>query len=181
MLRRSSQPRRRLTSKRSTSPSASSMSLSTLISGSRLEFATLVLVGESRASYRSSSISPFAMWPSTKSRADRFLFYFLLARNGTGKSTLLSALRDGLIPGLPPTVRILLVSQTEEDSSPDLKNNAVNSSATMSVLEKVIASDRPRARAMREFESVFCSSPDSTYCETDHNPLSFARSPDQGG
>lgn len=73
---------------------------------------------------------------------------FTLPRNGSGKSTLLIALRDSLIPGFPPSVRVLLVSQTEEDSSSDLKEGETSGT----VLEKVIATDKKRMRAVREFE-----------------------------
>ncbi|KAL7414181.1 P-loop containing nucleoside triphosphate hydrolase protein [Mrakia frigida] len=75
--------------------------------------------------------------------------YGFLGRNGSGKSTLLLALRDSLIPGFPPSVRVLLVSQTEEDSSPDLKDGGGGT-----VLEKVIATDRKRVRAVREFDAL---------------------------
>lgn len=40
--------------------------------------------------------------------------YALLGRNGAGKSTLLTALADKLIPGISPSLNILLLSQVEE-------------------------------------------------------------------
>jgi ATP-binding cassette subfamily F protein 3 len=68
-------------------------------------------------------------------------------RNGSGKSTLLLALRDGLIPGLPANVRFELVSQTEADSTSE-------ESKTISALQKVVNSDRTRARALKDFDGA---------------------------
>jgi ATP-binding cassette subfamily F protein 3 len=45
--------------------------------------------------------------------------YVLVGRNGTGKSTLLKAMGDGLIPGIPWSTRILLLGQTREDDVDD--------------------------------------------------------------
>jgi len=75
------------------------------------------------------------------------------ARNGTGKSTLFLALRDNLIPGFPPSVRVLLVSQTESDSA-SVSGGTVDDVALdeISVMDKVISSDRVRAKAMDDFE-----------------------------
>ena len=76
-----------------------------------------------------------------------------LTRNGTGKSTLFLALRDNLIPGFPPSVRVLLVSQTESDSA-SVSGGAVDDITLdeISVMDKVISSDRVRAKAMADFE-----------------------------
>jgi ATP-binding cassette subfamily F protein 3 len=78
-----------------------------------------------------------------------------LVRNGTGKSTLFFALRDDLIPGFPPSVRVLLVSQTESDTA-SVSGGTVDDVALdeLSVLDKVISSDRVRAKAMGDLEGV---------------------------
>ncbi|KZO96211.1 P-loop containing nucleoside triphosphate hydrolase protein [Calocera viscosa TUFC12733] len=68
--------------------------------------------------------------------------YGLLGRNGTGKSTLFTALREGLIPGLPSNVRIVLVSQTLADSFGEERDAEKNDKAT--VLE----------RALEQFEEL---------------------------
>ena len=77
----------------------------------------------------------------------------MFTRNGTGKSTLFLALRDNLIPGFPPSVRVLLVSQTESDSA-SISGGNVDDVALdeISVMDKVISSDRVRAKAMDDFE-----------------------------
>ena len=81
--------------------------------------------------------------------------YENLERNGTGKSTLFLALRDNLIPGFPPSVRVLLVSQTESDTA-SVTGGSVDDAALdeISVLDKVISSDRVRAKAMADFEGA---------------------------
>ncbi|KZO96205.1 P-loop containing nucleoside triphosphate hydrolase protein [Calocera viscosa TUFC12733] len=78
--------------------------------------------------------------------------YGLLGRNGTGKSTLFTALREGLIPGLPSNVRIVLVSQTLADSFGEEGDAEKNDKAT--VLERVIAMDRVRTKALKQFEGA---------------------------
>lgn len=90
---------------------------------------------------------------------DSFIFkvenvtYEKFARNGTGKSTLFLALRDNLIPGFPQSVRVLLVSQTESDSA-SVSGGTVDDVALdeISVMDKVISSDRVRAKAMDDVE-----------------------------
>jgi len=63
-------------------------------------------------------------------------------------------LRDNLIPGFPPSVRVLLVSQTESDTA-SVSGGTVDDVALdeISVMDKVISSDRVRAKAMADFES----------------------------
>jgi ATP-binding cassette subfamily F protein 3 len=76
--------------------------------------------------------------------------YVLVGRNGTGKSTLLKAIGDGLIPGIPWSTRILLLGQTRDvdvDIDEDLQELSLESET---VLQHVIRSDRTRERAMRE-------------------------------
>jgi ATP-binding cassette subfamily F protein 3 len=76
--------------------------------------------------------------------------YVLVGRNGTGKSTLLKAIGDGLIPGIPWSTRILLLGQTRDidaDVDEDLEELSLESET---VLQHVIRSDRTRERAMKE-------------------------------
>lgn len=62
---------------------------------------------------------------------------------------LLRALADNLIPGLPPSVRILLVSQLDSEN---VVLEARRDGETASVLEAVLRSDAQRLRAERESE-----------------------------
>ncbi|KAF2263115.1 ABC transporter ATP-binding protein uup-1 [Lojkania enalia] len=72
--------------------------------------------------------------------------YVLVGRNGTGKSTLLKAIGDGLVPGIPWSTRILLLGQTR-DTLEELSGLKLEEET---VLQHVIRSDRVRERHMRE-------------------------------
>ncbi|KAF4467920.1 hypothetical protein FALBO_5224 [Fusarium albosuccineum] len=64
--------------------------------------------------------------------------YALLGRNGTGKSTLLKAIAEKLIPGIPEETRIAILQQTKlVDEDPENKAES-NSENKASVLEQVI-------------------------------------------
>ncbi|KAK0544718.1 hypothetical protein OC846_005958 [Tilletia horrida] len=76
--------------------------------------------------------------------------YGLVARNGEGKSTLMRAMADGLIPGLPPHLKIQLVSQLEADSIATGHGSADEES--LSVIDVVLASDKVRDRSEREMK-----------------------------
>lgn len=69
--------------------------------------------------------------------------YGLVGRNGTGKSTLLTAIGEKLIPGLPRTLKILFVSQLTNARAAEEDPDA-------SVLSVVIRSDAERSRAVDE-------------------------------
>ncbi|CCF52263.1 uncharacterized protein UHO2_03150 [Ustilago hordei] len=69
--------------------------------------------------------------------------YGLVGRNGTGKSTLLTAIGEKLIPGLPRTLKILYVSQLTNA-------RAAEDDLHASVLSVVIRSDAERSRAVDE-------------------------------
>ncbi|TFB03151.1 hypothetical protein CCMA1212_004521 [Trichoderma ghanense] len=73
--------------------------------------------------------------------------YALVGRNGTGKSTLLKAIAQKLIPGIPEGSRIALLQQTKltESDEDDKKNNGQGS-----VLQEVI--ERATARSVVEQE-----------------------------
>ncbi|BGO96387.1 iron complex transport system ATP-binding protein [Rhodosporidium toruloides NP11] [Rhodotorula toruloides] len=73
--------------------------------------------------------------------------YALVGRNGTGKSTVLTALADKLIPGVNPNLRILLLSQVEDStrSSED---------ETRTVLQHVVHGDKERTRNVKRLEAL---------------------------
>ncbi|KUJ14595.1 ABC transporter-like protein [Mollisia scopiformis] len=75
--------------------------------------------------------------------------YALIGRNGTGKSTILKAVAEKLIPGIPIQTRISILQQTATDGSADGEKAgfsvpAVSSQTLFSVLEAVI--DRATSR-----------------------------------
>jgi ATP-binding cassette subfamily F protein 3 len=74
--------------------------------------------------------------------------YVLVGRNGTGKSTLLKAIGDGLIPGIPWSTRILLLGQTRD---PEL-DEQVSQMQLMeeTVVQHVLKSDQLRERYTKE-------------------------------
>ncbi|KAJ7129275.1 P-loop containing nucleoside triphosphate hydrolase protein [Mycena epipterygia] len=74
--------------------------------------------------------------------------YGLVGRNGSGKSTLLTAIADKLIPGLSPSIRILLLSQVE-DSARATDSAGIDS---INVLEHVVKGDKERQAAVEELE-----------------------------
>ncbi|KAH7069620.1 P-loop containing nucleoside triphosphate hydrolase protein [Paraphoma chrysanthemicola] len=74
--------------------------------------------------------------------------YVLVGRNGTGKSTLLKAMGDGLVPGIPWSTRILLLGQTRESEVEGEVEKLSLKDET--VLQHVIRSDRVRERFTRE-------------------------------
>lgn len=86
--------------------------------------------------------------------------YVLVGRNGTGKSTLLKAMGDGLVPGIPWSTRILLLGQTRETGLEesveklDLKDETA--------LQHVIRSDHVREQYTREARILSEAIDDST-------------------
>lgn len=72
--------------------------------------------------------------------------YVLAGRNGTGKSTLLRAVAEGLVPGIPWSTQVLLLGQTRgrDAEGADCK--------TETVLQHVVRGDRVRERYVREAE-----------------------------
>ncbi|KAF4343099.1 positive effector GCN20 [Fusarium beomiforme] len=64
--------------------------------------------------------------------------YALVGRNGTGKSTLLKAIAERLIPGIPEDTRIALLQQTRLTDEKNEDNPDARSSNKSSVLEQVI-------------------------------------------
>ena len=70
--------------------------------------------------------------------------YVLVGRNGTGKSTLLRAIGEGLVPGIPWSTRILLLGQTREVKMEERMGEMRVGEQT--VLQHVLRSDRVRER-----------------------------------
>jgi ATP-binding cassette subfamily F protein 3 len=74
--------------------------------------------------------------------------YVLVGRNGTGKSTLLKAMAEGLVPGIPWSTRILLLGQTRDVEVGDQLERLNVGDET--VLQHVVRSDRVREQYTRE-------------------------------
>uniref|UniRef100_A0A093UVT7 GTP 3',8-cyclase n=1 Tax=Talaromyces marneffei PM1 TaxID=1077442 RepID=A0A093UVT7_TALMA len=85
--------------------------------------------------------------------------YGLVGRNGSGKSTILRALAEKLIPGVPYSTRIAILQQTDAEIEENSKNSEIdeladllqrdgsvstNSTTRKTALEQVIASDTMR-------------------------------------
>lgn len=74
--------------------------------------------------------------------------YVLVGRNGTGKSTLLRAIGEKLIPGIARNLRILFLQQSyDSDGGQDEEGEGEEG-----VLEFVVRSDRVRTNTLRRFE-----------------------------
>ncbi|EPE02328.1 abc transporter [Ophiostoma piceae UAMH 11346] len=71
--------------------------------------------------------------------------YALIGRNGTGKSTLLRAIAEKLIPGIPEAARISILQQTNDDSD---ATQVADARVRRTLLEQVIE----RATARDELE-----------------------------
>jgi len=80
--------------------------------------------------------------------------YVFVGRNGTGKSTLLRALADRRVPGVPANLRILLLGQTRI-SSDVVVDGEEEQSPSFTVLEHVTRSDVRRQRAIRDADSMY--------------------------
>ncbi|KAJ5712035.1 hypothetical protein N7488_006191 [Penicillium malachiteum] len=72
--------------------------------------------------------------------------YGLLGRNGTGKSTLLRAMAEKLIPGIPHPTRIAILKQTDDQ---DESWSTYGLKLEKTVLESVLSSDETRNEAVR--------------------------------
>ncbi|PON29440.1 hypothetical protein TGAM01_v201689 [Trichoderma gamsii] len=76
--------------------------------------------------------------------------YALVGRNGTGKSTLLKAIAQKLIPGIPEGSRIAILQQTKLTESDDDDKTTKDKKGEGSVLQEVI--ERATARSVIEQE-----------------------------
>ncbi|KAI5831119.1 P-loop containing nucleoside triphosphate hydrolase protein, partial [Schizophyllum commune Tattone D] len=82
----------------------------------------------------------------THLRLKENVHYGLVGRNGEGKSTLLKAIADKLIPGMPENLRILLAGQVES-----ALRDADEEADELTVLQAVVRSDRKREVALKEY------------------------------
>ncbi|KAI9890440.1 MAG: hypothetical protein M1814_003924 [Vezdaea aestivalis] len=78
----------------------------------------------------------------------------LAGRNGTGKSSLLKALANGMIPGVPLNLRVLLLGQTKIESIGTEAILEKGISAPLTVLEHVIKSDAKVEKLRQEAETL---------------------------
>jgi ATPase subunit of ABC transporter with duplicated ATPase domains len=82
--------------------------------------------------------------------------YALIGRNGTGKSTILKAVAEKLIPGIPIETRISILQQTlstDEDAAENSGKEAKGASQ-LSVLEKVIDRAISKSEIQREVDGT---------------------------
>ncbi|RPA99883.1 P-loop containing nucleoside triphosphate hydrolase protein [Choiromyces venosus 120613-1] len=80
--------------------------------------------------------------------------YVLVGRNGVGKSTLLRAIGEKLIPGIAKNLRILFLQQSYDSEEGREGEKKEEGKQTETVLEFVVRSDRVRADTLRRFESL---------------------------
>ncbi|TPX11966.1 uncharacterized protein E0L32_007269 [Thyridium curvatum] len=81
--------------------------------------------------------------------------YALVGRNGTGKSTLLRAISDKLIPGIPEETRISILQQTSTEDVTDevgASEIAQDSTQGVTVLEQVIGKATAKDELQREID-----------------------------
>ncbi|KAL4909924.1 hypothetical protein BDW74DRAFT_45813 [Aspergillus multicolor] len=81
--------------------------------------------------------------------------YGLIGQNGTGKSTLLRAVADKLVPGIPQATRIAILQQTDMDTHGghdpfDADSKGWDDRENKSVLDFVMSSDRHRNEVTRK-------------------------------
>ncbi|KAF9491905.1 P-loop containing nucleoside triphosphate hydrolase protein [Pleurotus eryngii] len=108
------------------------------------------------------SIGDRELISDSKLRFKAGIRYALVGRNGTGKSTLLEALAEKLIPGLGKALRIVLVSQVTDTI------RIVGHDGEMSVLKHVIHGDVEREKAIHEFNLLTKAVDSSSVAETQH-------------
>ncbi|KAG9259075.1 P-loop containing nucleoside triphosphate hydrolase protein [Emericellopsis atlantica] len=77
--------------------------------------------------------------------------YALVGRNGTGKSTLLKAIAEKLIPGIPEETRIAILQQTKLT---DDENRAQDQDAGQTVLQSVVDKATSKSNVEREVRAL---------------------------
>lgn len=76
--------------------------------------------------------------------------YVLVGRNGVGKSTLLKAIADGMIPGIPWLLNILVLGQSRELGLDEAVGGLGVQDKDEIVLQHVLRADQLRERLLRE-------------------------------
>lgn len=79
--------------------------------------------------------------------------YVLVGRNGTGKSTLMKALDEGLIPGVSRYIKVLLLGQSAVADAADPEAGDGMLSGDVTVLDHVLKSDKQRERLLETQQS----------------------------
>ncbi|KAM0350074.1 hypothetical protein ACHAPU_003237 [Fusarium lateritium] len=92
-------------------------------------------VGKGKAKAKSDGVEILA---GAKLRLKEGQRYALVGRNGTGKSTLLKAIAEKLIPGIPEETRIAILQQTKLTDENSKVKSEIDNSEDASVLEQVI-------------------------------------------
>ncbi|KAF8587322.1 P-loop containing nucleoside triphosphate hydrolase protein [Ramaria rubella] len=85
--------------------------------------------------------------------------YGLIGRNGYGKSTLLKAIADKLIPGIPENLRILLVGQIEDTTTTATTTTSTTTTTTpekqaLTVVQHITHLDTRRETALAEWKTL---------------------------
>ncbi|XXG99023.1 hypothetical protein Hte_005357 [Hypoxylon texense] len=93
---------------------------------------------------------------NTKLRLKAGQRYALIGRNGTGKSTLLKAIAEKLIPGIPEETRIAILQQTDagDVSADEGSASTLSDSEDAAVLEEVIERATSKQEAQQEIEAL---------------------------
>ncbi|RAL16916.1 ABC-F family ATP-binding cassette domain-containing protein [Aspergillus homomorphus CBS 101889] len=83
--------------------------------------------------------------------------YGLVGRNGTGKSTLLRAIADKLVPGIPHATRLAILQQTDADlengdNGPGATEGEGDKRLDLPVLEYVLAGDEYKNGVVRKID-----------------------------
>ncbi|OJK04553.1 hypothetical protein ASPACDRAFT_49025 [Aspergillus aculeatus ATCC 16872] len=76
--------------------------------------------------------------------------YGLVGRNGTGKSTLLRAIADKLVPGIPHATRIAIMQQTDDGSDEEAQEDRSDKRQHLPILEYVLAGNEYKNEIMRK-------------------------------
>uniref|UniRef100_A0A0D2XWJ5 ABC transporter domain-containing protein n=1 Tax=Fusarium oxysporum (strain Fo5176) TaxID=660025 RepID=A0A0D2XWJ5_FUSOF len=115
--------------------SAASESVATILCSSKQTRFQITNHREGKAKAKGEGIEILA---GAKLRLKEGQRYALVGRNGTGKSTLLKAIAEKLIPGIPEETRIAILQQTRLTDEKSEEKPDTNNGDKASVLEQVI-------------------------------------------
>ncbi|KAK9897459.1 P-loop containing nucleoside triphosphate hydrolase protein [Cystobasidium minutum MCA 4210] len=107
--------------------------------------------------------------------------YLLHGQNGTGKSTVLKAIKEGLIPGVPANVVITLLQQRDDEERADdgRQETFAEQTSTTSALDLVMKSDTARSEAIRKRNLLQTALEDSTDAQAPSRVLKQLRHEEQ--